>query len=106
MNKYQEAYLKLLSTFNGMQLGINNHNTLEITQSFNIIKELVDKEIPKKPKIDRLYYNCHNGECDKAFIYYCPVCNIGSVEDMNYCPECGQALDWSEVHEKNRYFND
>ena len=97
MNKYQEAYLKLLSTFNNMQLGINNHNTLEITQSFNIVKELVDKAIPKKAKRRAiLYCNCNNGESDHGFIYYCPVCNICDVENMNYCYDCGQALDWSD----------
>ena len=55
-----------------------------------------EKETPKKPKRDRLYYNCRNGECDKTFIYHCPVCNFSSVEDMNYCPECGQKLDFKE----------
>lgn len=29
----------------------------------------------------RIKYNCHIGECDKAFSYYCPA--------------CGQAIDWS-----------
>lgn len=60
------------------------------------LQELVDKATPKKPKRGRLFYNCHNGECDKAFIYYCPVCNISSVEDMNFYFNCGQKLDWSD----------
>ena len=67
---------------------------------YGTLKELVNKAIPKKPKRDRLYYNCRNGECDKTFIYHCPVCNFSSVEDMNYCPKCGQALDWSGENDK------
>lgn len=68
---------------------------------YNNYQKLIDKETPKKPKRKRLYYNCHNGECDKTFIHYCPVCDFCSVEKdyANYCPNCGQMLDWSETNE-------
>ena len=58
-------------------------------------------QTPKIPKRKRLYYNCHNGECDKTFIHYCPVCNFSSVEKdyANYCPNCSQKLDWSDEDE-------
>lgn len=58
-------------------------------------------QTPKRPKRKRLYYNCHNGECDKTFIHYCPICNFSSVEKdyANYCPNCGQKLDWSDKDE-------
>lgn len=61
-------------------------------------KKYDEKETPKRPKRKRLYYNCHNGKCDKTFIHYCPICNFSSVEKnyANYCPNCGQKLDWSD----------
>ena len=31
--------------------------------------------------------------------FFCPVCNM-EVNDMKYCPNCGQKLDWSDVNEK------
>ena len=27
--------------------------------------------------------------------FFCPVCNM-EVNDMKYCPNCGQKLDWSD----------
>ena len=31
--------------------------------------------------------------------FFCPVCNM-EVNEMKYCPNCGQKLDWSDVNEK------
>ena len=66
-----------------------------------VLQELVNNETAKRPKSKRLYYNCHNGECDKTLIHYCPICNFSSVEKdyANYCPKCGQKLDWSDKDE-------
>lgn len=104
MNKYQEALNTLTDWFHSYknEKGITVHErhiTPKYEDAKKTIQELVDKETPKKPKRKRLYYNCHNGECDKAFIYYCPVCNYSSVEDMNYCPECSQKLKGSDEDE-------
>jgi len=96
MNKYQEALNKII---NMGDKDLYNEHHLEWADT---LQELVDKATPKKPKRDRLYYNCCDGECDKTFIYYCSVCNVGSVEDMKYCPDCGQALDWSDEDENSR----
>lgn len=47
---------------------------------------------PKKPKV----YKAHPRD-----ICLCPVCNSTFIErrgvKMNYCPNCGQAIDWNEV---------
>ena len=64
------------------------------------IKELVDKETPKKP-----YYE-GDGYADGVMVYdvaRCPNCdnvfekyeNNGWGE--NYCHNCGQRLDWSDT---------
>lgn len=117
MNKYQEALNELCSRcyvesdrctcharYSGgkcndncsyrqaLQELINEHEKLKEEN-----QKLKDKETPKKPISKRLYYNCHNGECDKTFIHYCPVCHFYSVDKdyANYCPNCAQKLDWS-----------
>lgn len=42
----------------------------------------LEKQIPKKPK-------------DDGWLY-CPICNRDVLLDhFTYCPDCGQALDWS-----------
>lgn len=55
------------------------------------IKELIERDAPVKPFINILNgvreYNC--GSC---------VCNldIPQIKELNFCPECGQRLDWSD----------
>ena len=49
----------------------------------------LEKQIPKKPHgVDGF----HNSE-------HCEICEKELYEKYNYCPECGQALDWSEDDE-------
>lgn len=100
MNKNIEYYRELEKIINNVIPSLSVR--IRARQLLGNLKECIvraniyeDKETPKKTK--RLYYTCHNSECDKTktFIYYCPVCNISVDEDMNYCPECSQKLDWS-----------
>lgn len=60
--------------------------------------EALEKQIPKKP------YR-HPETQPKHFLngvdgYYCPVCDRDVLDQDNdcfmFCPDCGQALDWSE----------
>lgn len=61
------------------------------------IKKLVDKATPKKPFYEADGYD-ENGE----LIYdtwICPNCNHYyevDYDDYDYCPNCGQAIDWSD----------
>jgi uncharacterized Zn finger protein (UPF0148 family) len=111
LNKYQEEY-NLIEKLVRDKIYFSNHadfeEVIEVTKALNLLQEALDKakkydekETPKKPISKRLYYNCHNGECDKTFIHYCPVCNFNSVEKdyANFCPNCGQKLDWSDTDE-------
>lgn len=107
MNKYQEAYLKLLNTFNDMQLGIYDHDTLEIVKVFDVIQELVDKEKPLTPeyrntKVEREHYL----DKDYQMLYHCPKCDwiINSVR--KYCEHCGQKLNWNKYYviEEGTYY--
>lgn len=67
------------------------------------LRESREKQVPKKPYIEtekakglREDYDC----------YECPNCDsfLGHVSDCkdehyryNYCPNCGQAIDWSDT---------
>ena len=51
------------------------------------IKNAIEKQIPKK--IIRIGV--------KSF---CPICNADANSWHLYCHNCGQALDWSEIYEK------
>lgn len=74
-------------------------------QSLNYIKdafipnlqELVDKEEPNKPHLEGDGY--WNGEMVYD-IWICPNCGkeyeIDYDGKYNYCPQCGQHIDWSD----------
>lgn len=58
-----------------------------VIQNTRISADL-EKQKPKKPTYDHRY-----GEMGCAF---CGNMVSGWEELPNYCPQCGQALDWSE----------
>ena len=100
MNKYQEAY-SYIKHYCELDDDIIRWPLYQ--KSINALQELVDKATPKKPLVQKYKYSEH---------YICPNCNkhklaiIDYGEYINqlrkgskltlYCPECGQALDWSE----------
>ena len=62
--------------------------------------QALDKQIPKKPEYSG------DGYSDGKLVYdyaKCPTCGNDNFEyDINnwgckFCPDCGQALDWSET---------
>lgn len=66
---------------------------------YYVLKELVDKATPKKVvKISQKDY------IKGSYEHCCPSCSncVGTIlrdfeiEENDYCPTCGQALDWSE----------
>ena len=46
----------------------------------------VEKQTARKATTNHSWTHYH---------FFCPVCNM-EVNDMKYCPNCGQKLDWSD----------
>lgn len=78
-----------------------------INEALNMVENAVKKkQIPKKPITDTVNRGIlASGEYDIDTNYLCPnyYCNtvVGDY-DINeafykFCPECGQALDWSDL---------
>ncbi len=76
-----------------------NTDNFEIRISKECYKTIIaalEKQIPKKPDIS-------GDSCDKDGnliydTYDCPNCHTSyemEYEKYDYCPSCGQALDWS-----------
>ena len=89
MNKYQEAY-NLISgevIFNALALGDERYK--ELMKALDMLRELVDKATPKRPRPLFL---------PMAYIpHKCPVCWTwvnGTKYKHKYCPYCGQRIDW------------
>lgn len=121
MNKYQKALDRVRLDF---EERIKTDNILMVRQiDIDILHELVDKQIPKKPIIetDYMFYELEPYE----YIYLiCPHCKSklidesedGNLEDLisnnkdyfkkdyykqdiNFCHCCGQKLDWNILDE-------
>ena len=96
MNKYQEALLKVINTFNDIQLGFE-YSAKEFTICTTILKELVDKETPKTVNY------ISDGYADGYPVYDIALCSncerifeVYDEEHYKYCPSCGQKIDWSD----------
>ncbi len=95
MNKYQWA-LDKLAFYSG--LGLIDENTSqreerweEFQEAKNNVQELVDREIPIKliKKFNRFEITLYDS--------HCPKCDWRIIDrSYNYCPVCGQHLDWSD----------
>lgn len=70
--------------------------TLENIEWITMCAEAAEKLTPKKPYVEG------DGYCDGVLVYdtwVCPNCDTEYELETNtyqYCPNCGQAIDWSE----------
>lgn len=98
INRYQKAYQNIQ-----VQLSTDNEDIV-------VIRELVEKNIPKKPiKYPDSYYK--SGIIDRIFkqqrLYCCPTCGNACLvryapngrNENNYCYDCGQRLKWSDEND-------
>lgn len=101
MTKYQEAFhfFRILPHRIPLKFA-NDEFCKKYDKNFALIKELVDKAVPKKPFYEADGYD-ENGE----LIYdtwICPNCHHYyevDYDDYDYCPNCGQAIDWGDKDE-------
>lgn len=68
-------------------------------EAVNMAIEALEKQIPQKPNVEG------DGYADGVLIYdtwICPHCEIRyeiDYDDYAYCPNCGQAIDRSDIPE-------
>ena len=66
-------------------------------EEMNIAIEALEKQIPKNPDLIGDGYDDNGNLIYDTWI--CPCCRTEyelDYDDYKFCPECGQALDWSE----------
>ena len=104
-NKYQEAlnYIVRNSCYKKTICSeCNMHNNCHIPAKryVDILQELVDKATPTKPNI---YGDGYDEQGELIYdMYDCPRCGKSyeiDYEKYKYCPNCGQAIDWSDKYD-------
>ena len=74
---------KALELLNDVEFSEKYQGVQKYTEMLIVCKEALEKQIPKKLK-------------DDGWLY-CPICGRDVLMDkFDYCPDCGQALDWSD----------
>ena len=106
MNKYQEAleYLTEEAYSNYFRKYVQtSKEKVTLFKSSKYLQELVDRATPKKPKEQLIDNYCKGipGETpsEKELNYFCSNCNelVGNEWfKYNFCPNCGQAIDWGK----------
>ncbi len=78
----------------------DNFEILISKEYYKAIIAALEKQIPKKP--DMSGYSCDK-DVNSIYLTYdtydCPNCHTSheiECEKYDHCPDCGQALDWSE----------
>lgn len=105
MNKYQKA-IEVIDTLLHLMCGEEREDGYkptmeEMSNSMDLLKELVDKETPKKP------IDIELGPCGDLMLC-CPTCEHGVVPIPTYhgnryyprCPFCGQKLEGENEDER------
>ncbi len=73
----------------------NNVDYAGITEAYNMAISALEKQAGKKPDYQ---YEVIKKHMNKAKAPFCSVCGADLLDDANdcyeYCPECGQKIDW------------
>ena len=85
MNKYEKEKIMLVDL-----------SVIFDQETGDYIAMLLERATPMKVRLQ------HLEDANRDYVF-CPICDngIGVIEfvkavNIKYCPECGQALDWSE----------
>ena len=85
-------------------------NHLKYEENYEILKERLEKQNAKKP----LGVDLHGKESGNIHKFVCPICEnflanrrkVNEANDdfiPNYCPVCGQKIDWSKIKSEIGY---
>ena len=91
MNEHQDAARRIIHHIKPLILNSDPKVELIGIMDLEIIQELADRATPARPYTDYFYYFCES--CDKQLGAY------GVKHNVNYCPNCGQKVGWSEINE-------
>ena len=98
MNKYQEAleYLTEEAYSNYFRKYVQtSKEKVFLFKSAKALQELVNKATPKEP-VKKKFNEATMWDCADYFVERnaCPTCKIKIINKSDFCPCCGQAIDW------------
>lgn len=82
---------KALEILNNVEFSEKYQGKQEYTDMLLFCKEAIEKQIPKKATIRGL----NPSKEISSISFVCPSCKQ-HISRQRYCPNCGQALEWSD----------
>ena len=99
MSKYEDALYTLLDIISRYQVEKYIISNKEIEDATDSLEELINRDKSMQVNKDTEHIEVYAITC-----YNCPKCNKEIQIHTNYCPYCGQKLDWrieNETENKN-----
>lgn len=87
---------KIIETIKIAATEVEWNYPLDYTIALNEAAELLEKQVPKKPFIEKY------AEKWGYWIWKCPSCGDKWAFRYNYCHNCGQRIDWQEINWNER----
>lgn len=75
----------------------NSHMDNNRITAFNMAISALDKEIPKKPRNERMSIPLSRTSVRFVDWYKCGKCNSDLSKQFVCCPYCQSVIDWSDV---------
>lgn len=73
----------------------------DMVKAFKCVEEQLEKQIPKEPKYKRQLRDFFG--VATVVKGDCPRCGKAEIySNANYCPDCGQKLDWGKEEDNGR----
>ncbi len=99
MSKYEDALYTLLDIISEYRVDKYIISNKEIEDAADSLEELINRDKSMQVNKDTEHIEVYAITC-----YNCPKCNKEIQIHTNYCPYCGQKLDWrieNETENKN-----
>ena len=99
MSKYEDALYTLLDIISEYRVEKYIISNKEIEDAADSLEELINRDKSMQVNKDTEHIEVYAITC-----YNCPKCNKEIQIHTNYCPYCGQKLDWrieNETENKN-----
>lgn len=93
MNRYQDALNRIVDDdYEFYNDYYEEDKAVAKERDIETLQELVDKATPQKPSIEDDTWYCPDCEAEYELDYH----------EYEYCPKCGQPLDWSEEEDEDK----
>lgn len=97
LEEHRSKKCQIVNVNGRLVVGLPDHDS-NIEKAIDMAIAAMEKEIPREAiKGINIQRSLIGDEYDWEYTRYCcPKCGSATHITANYCPECGQAIDWSE----------